>query len=383
MIMSINNKSTSKYEILAPAGSYKCMVAAFNAGADAVYLGGNMFGARANAENFTEEEILIAIDYAHIRGKKIFLTVNTLLKNNEIEKKLYDYIKPFYIAGLDAVIVQDFGVFEFIKRYFPKIDIHVSTQMTVTGKEFATKLKEDGATRIVPARELSLKEIKEIYETTGLEIECFVHGALCYCYSGMCLFSSVIGGRSGNRGRCAQPCRLPYDIKFDNEYISSEYPLSTRDLCTLNILPDILEAGVYSLKIEGRMKKPEYVASVVSKYRKYVDIYETKGRNGYKVEKKDIQELMDIYNRGQFTEGYYNKHNDEDIPLKLTLNELINTLDENEKSVIILKYYYDYTFKEISKTLKIPLGSGKSILYRALNKLRKKATEVSFYEEDN
>ena len=313
MVMSINNKATSKYEILAPAGSYKCMVAAFNAGADAVYLGGNMFGARANANNFSEEEIISAIEYAHIRGKKIFLTVNTLLKNNEIEQQLYDYIKPLYVAGLDAVIIQDLGVFEFVKKHFPDIDMHVSTQMTVTGKEFASKLKEDGATRIVPARELSLNEIKEIYDTTGLEIECFVHGALCYCYSGMCLFSSIIGGRSGNRGRCAQPCRLPYDIKFDNEYISSEYPLSPRDLCTLNILPDILEAGVYSLKIEGRMKKPEYVASVVSKYRKYVDMYEAYGRKGYKVEQKDIHDLMDIYNRGQFTEGYYNKHNSKDI----------------------------------------------------------------------
>ncbi len=314
---NINTKSTSKYEVLAPAGSYTCMVAAFNAGADAVYLGGNMFGARASANNFSEEELLNAIDYAHLRGKKIFLTVNTLLKNEQIKKQLYDYIKPLYIAGLDAVIVQDFGVMEYIKEVFPNIDIHASTQMTVTGVEFAKKLKDIGVSRIVPARELSLREIREISDATKLEIECFVHGALCYCYSGMCLLSSVIGGRSGNRGRCAQPCRLPYDVIFDEKdskaVKSNQYPLSPADLCTLSIIPDILESGVYSLKIEGRMKKPEYVAIVTSMYRKYVDMYENVGRKGYKVANEDIDKLKDIYNRGGFTDGYYKRHNGEQI----------------------------------------------------------------------
>lgn len=318
--------SKSKYEVLAPAGSYDCMVAAFNAGADAVYLGGSLFGARASANNFTTEELLSAIEYAHLRDKKIFLTVNTLLKNTQINSQLYDYIKPLYEAGLDAVIVQDFGVMEFIKRHFPGMDIHASTQMTVTGAEFARKLKKCGVTRIVPARELSYAEIKSIYDATGLEIECFVHGALCYCYSGMCLLSSIIGGRSGNRGRCAQPCRLPYDVYFDNHkpnnqnntdknnkanknVIRGEYPLSPADLCTLHIIPDILESGVYSLKIEGRMKKPEYVAIVSAMYRKYVDMYIKKGRKGYKVDEADIQKLKDIYNRGEFTDGYYKRHN--------------------------------------------------------------------------
>lgn len=310
-----NTKITSKYEVLAPAGSYKCMVAAFNAGADAVYLGGNMFGARASADNFNEEELISAIEYAHLRGKKVFLTVNTLLKNTQINNQLYDYIKPLYEAGLDAVIVQDFGVLEFIKKNFPDIDIHASTQMTVTGQEFAKALKEYGVTRIVPARELSYKEILSIYKATNLEIECFVHGALCYCYSGMCLLSSIIGGRSGNRGRCAQPCRLPYDVQFNNttKLIKGDYPLSPADLCTLEILPDILESGVYSLKIEGRMKKPEYVAIVSAMYRKYVDMYEKYGRSGYKVDKQDIQMLKDIYNRGEFTDGYYNRHNGSEI----------------------------------------------------------------------
>ena len=183
----------NRYEVLAPAGSYECMTAAFNAGADAVYVGGDLFGARAFAGNFNEEELLSAIDYAHVRGKKIFLTVNKLLKNQEIEKKLYAYIKPYYERGLDAVIVQDYGVLSFVRRYFPDIDVHASTQMTVTGSSFAKELKSLGVTRIVPARELSCNEIKKIYDETGLEIECFVHGALCYCYSGQCLLSSVIG----------------------------------------------------------------------------------------------------------------------------------------------------------------------------------------------
>ena len=271
----------TKYEVLAPAGSYECMLAAFNAGADAVYVGGQLFGARAFANNFNQEELIKAIDYAHMHNKKLFLTVNTLLKNQEIDKKLIEYLTPLYEAGLDAVIVQDFGVLSLVKEHFPKMDIHASTQMTVTGEHFAKVLKDYGVSRIVPARELSLKEIESIYKETGLEIECFVHGALCYSYSGMCLLSSLIGARSGNRGRCAQPCRLPYDVLFDNETKKEQYPLSPKDLCTLKILPKILKAGVYSLKIEGRMKKPEYVASVTSMYRKYVDIFVEKGEDGY------------------------------------------------------------------------------------------------------
>ena len=261
----------TKYEVLAPAGSYECMLAAFNAGADAVYVGGQLFGARAFANNFNQEELIKAIDYAHMHNKKLFLTVNTLLKNQEIDKKLIEYLTPLYEAGLDAVIVQDFGVLSLVKEHFPKMDIHASTQMTVTGEHFAKVLKDYGVSRIVPARELSLKEIESIYKETGLEIECFVHGALCYSYSGMCLLSSLIGARSGNRGRCAQPCRLPYDVLFDNETKKEQYPLSPKDLCTLKILPKILKAGVYSLKIEGRMKSAYYVATIIRAYRNMID----------------------------------------------------------------------------------------------------------------
>ena len=201
-----------KTELLAPAGAYEALTAALAAGADAVYLGGSMFGARAYAKNLTEEEILRAIDFVHLHGKRLYLTVNTLLKEEELEEKLYPYLLPFYRQGLDAVIVQDLGVLRAIGEWFPDLPIHASTQMTVTGSAAARMLEQQGVTRVVPARELSLDEIRRIRRTTDLEIECFVHGALCYCYSGQCLMSSLIGGRSGNRGRCAQPCRLPYEV---------------------------------------------------------------------------------------------------------------------------------------------------------------------------
>ncbi|MBE5964594.1 MAG: U32 family peptidase [Lachnospira sp.] len=291
-------------EILAPAGSYENFIAAVNAGADAIYLGGDMFGARAYADNFSTEKIIEAISYAHLHNKKVYLTVNTLLKNKEIKDSLYNYILPLYEALLDAVIVQDMGVFSFIKNSFPGLEIHASTQMTLTGKYGAKLLKDMGASRIVTSRELSLSEIREIYENVDIEIESFVHGALCYSYSGQCLFSSMIGGRSGNRGRCAQPCRLQYSLNKEKGYF-----LSPKDICTLEILPDIIEAGVYSLKIEGRMKSAEYTALVTAMYRKYVDMYLQNGRDGYKVDKEDIEKLMDIFNRGNFTKGYYTEHN--------------------------------------------------------------------------
>ncbi len=305
-------------ELLAPAGSYQCMKAAFNSGADAVYLGGGMFGARAYADNFDDEELIRAIDYAHLRGKKLYLTVNTLLKSYELNTQLIAYLKPLYNEGLDGVIVQDIGVLKEIRKSFPDLPIHASTQMTVTGVHFAKELKELGVTRIVTARELSYDEIRHIYEATGLEIESFVHGALCYSYSGQCIFSSLIGGRSGNRGRCAQPCRLPYELYEINGKAlrrisgkTEKYLLSPKDMCTLDILPDILKAGVYSLKIEGRMKKPEYVAGVVSAYRSYIDIL--KSGDTYKPDKAAIDELKDIYNRGGFTEGFYNRQNGREI----------------------------------------------------------------------
>ena len=200
-----------RVELLAPAGNYKAFIGAINAGADAVYLGGEKFGARAYADNFSTEEICNALHIAHFMGRKIYLTVNTLMKESELEE-LYDYLLPLYEAGLDGVIVQDMGVFCYIRDHFKDLALHASTQMTLTGVRGASFLKSRGAVRIVPARELSLAEIRKIKEQTGMEIECFIHGAMCYCYSGQCLFSSILGGRSGNRGRCAQPCRLPYQI---------------------------------------------------------------------------------------------------------------------------------------------------------------------------
>jgi len=295
-------------EVLAPAGTYECFRAAINAGADAVYLGGSMFGARAFAGNFEEAELIKAIRTAHLYGRKVYLTVNTLLRNDELEK-LVQYVKPYYEEGLDAVIVQDYGVFAVLREAFPGLDLHASTQMTITGKYGAQLLKDMGAARVVPARELSAKEIRDIYDNVDVEIESFVHGALCYCYSGQCLLSSMIGGRSGNRGRCAQPCRLTYSANG----ISEKYLLSPKDMCTIEAVPDILDAGVYSLKIEGRMKSPEYVAGVSYAYRKYVDMYLEKGRDGYMVEEQDIRQLMDLYNRGGFCKGYYYAQNDKSM----------------------------------------------------------------------
>ena len=297
-------------ELLAPAGSYETMQAAIAAGADAVYIGGQLFGARAYADNPDDDMLLRAIDYVHLRGKKLYLTVNTLLKDNEIEKQLYSYLKPLYKQGLDAVIVQDLGVMRFVQEYFPQLPIHASTQMTITGR-LGTKFLENqkNVTRVVTARELSLDEIKDIRNNSSLEIESFIHGALCYSYSGQCLFSSLAGGRSGNRGRCAQPCRMLYkDSDGRNGYF-----ISPKDLCTIEILPEIIKAGVTSLKIEGRMKKPEYTAGVVSIYRKYLDLYLAKGEEEYSVSQKDRQVLLDLFNRGGFTSGYYLKHNGQDM----------------------------------------------------------------------
>ncbi len=304
-----------KTELLAPAGSYEALTAALAAGADAFYLGGAAFGARAYAKNLTEEEILRAIDFVHLHGKKLYLTVNTLFKEEELEEQLYEYLLPYYRQGLDAVIVQDLGALRAIRRWFPDLAVHASTQMTVTGSAAARMLEQQGVSRVVPARELSLAEIQKIHKTTGLEIECFVHGALCYCYSGQCLMSSLIGGRSGNRGRCAQPCRLPYEVYEKGRRLGEpgdEYPLSPKDMCTVELLPEILRAGVTSLKIEGRMKKPEYTAGVVSIYRKYLDLYEQNpGR--YKVLPEDLKKLYDIYNRDGFNQSYYKVRNGRDM----------------------------------------------------------------------
>lgn len=291
----------SKFELLAPAGSYESLVAAIKAGADAVYIGGQRFGARAYADNLEVDKMIEAIDYVHLHGKKLYMTVNTLLKPEEMDE-LYEYLLPYYKAGLDAVIVQDLGVLSFIKKHFPNLDIHASTQMNVVGVSAAMFLKKLGVKRVVTARELSLDEIRKIRQATGLEIESFVHGALCYCYSGQCLMSSILGGRSGNRGRCAQPCRLPYELRGRQAYY-----LSPKDMAAISILPKLMDAGIYSFKIEGRMKRAEYVAAVTSIYRKYIDLYEA-GKE-YKVSKEDEKTLLELYNRGGFHSGYYEQKN--------------------------------------------------------------------------
>ena len=295
-----------KIEILSPAGSYDSLKAAIAAGADAVYVGGNRFGARAYADNLSEDQLLEAIDYVHLHGRKLYLTINTLLKEKELKEDLYNYLLPYYRQGLDAVIVQDMGVLRFVREQFPDLPVHASTQMTITNVLGAKLLEELGVERVVTARELQLGEIREIAENTHLEIESFVHGALCYCYSGQCLYSSLIGGRSGNRGQCAQPCRLPYKVGDGKE---TQYVLSLKDICTLEYIPQLMEAGINSFKIEGRMKKPEYVALVTAMYRKYVDLYLAKGKEGFSVSLKDRQQLMDLYNRGGFHSGYYETKN--------------------------------------------------------------------------
>ena len=299
-------------ELLSPAGSYEGFEAAIGAGADAVYVGGPDFGARAYAQNFTQEELIRAIRTAHIHGRKLYLTVNTLLKNREIREKLFDSLKPLYEAGLDAVIVQDLGVFQFIRRNFPEMHIHASTQMAITGPKGMKFLEEQGATRVVAARELSLTELAAMHRESSIEIEAFIHGALCYSFSGQCLMSSILGGRSGNRGRCAQPCRLPYQVrKGEDRRFSGQKdlcPLSLKDICTLDILPQIIDAGVISLKIEGRMKQPGYTAGVTGMYRKYLDIL-LKNRENYQVTEEDRKYILDIFNRGGSCTGYYKQHN--------------------------------------------------------------------------
>ena len=303
------------FELLAPAGNLEILKGVIESGADAVYVGGSMFGARAYANNFTEEELLEAIDFAHLRGVKVYLTVNTLIKNSEFSK-LYDYLLVYYKRGLDAVIVQDIGVVKAIHEYFPSMEIHTSTQMTVTGADGVRFLSQFGVTRVVMAREVSLAEMKRIHEETGMELEAFVHGALCYSYSGQCLFSSILGGRSGNRGRCAQPCRLPYTVEGKKD----EYILSLKDMCGIKALDKLRDAGVYSLKIEGRMKQLEYACGVVKYYRSYIDSMKP-------VSDADYDRIKALGNRCGFTDRYYFEHNGSDMVTYVKPNFVSNAAE--------------------------------------------------------
>ncbi|MCD7957932.1 MAG: U32 family peptidase [Lachnospiraceae bacterium] len=303
-------------ELLAPAGSLEALRQAVDAGADAVYIGGQMFGARAFADNPDENGLMEGIEYCHLRGRKLYLTVNTLLKERELRDQLIPWLAPLYYHGLDAVIVQDLGVIRVLRETFPDLGLHASTQMSITTPAGAIWLTRRGVCRVVPARELSLEEVRSIVRI-GVEVETFVHGAMCYSYSGRCLFSSILGGRSGNRGRCAQPCRLPYEYIGSSDEGSKRHPqdsksclLGMKDMCTLDILPDLMDSGISSFKIEGRMKPPQYTAGVTAVYRRYMDLYAKEGRDGYHVKEKDRRALLELFDRGEFSGGYYQMKND-------------------------------------------------------------------------
>lgn len=311
-----------KPEILAPAGSIESLRGAIAAGADAVYIGGSRFGARAYADNPETDTLLEAIDYVHSKNVRIYLTVNTLLKEQELTNELYPFLEKYYRAGIDAAIVQDVGVLHFLAAQFPELPVHASTQMTLVSADGAKQLAGYPVTRIVPARELSLNELKELRRDTPYELECFVHGALCYCYSGQCLFSSMIGGRSGNRGRCAQPCRMPYTVLEENKKAAGGiYALSPKDLCTLDRIPDLVGAGIDSFKIEGRMKRPEYTAGVTAAYRLLTDLYFEYGEEEFypyikkhpEILSEQMERMSDLYNRGEFTKGYYVQYHGADM----------------------------------------------------------------------
>ncbi len=297
-----------RVELLAPAGSIEALHAAVENGADAVYLGGKLFNARQNADNFDADILNEALDYAHIRGTGIYLTLNTLVNDDEMKQALL-FAQEAREAGIDGIIVQDLGLAGALRHVMPDVPLHGSTQMTVYDIEGVRVLEKMGFTRVVTARELTLQEASEIARNTKLEVEVFVHGALCVCYSGQCLMSSMIGGRSGNRGRCAQPCRLPYRMTTGNSSDQKpHYLLSPKDLCSLEHLPEIVSSGIRSLKIEGRMKSPEYVATVVRIYRKYLDMAMKRADNGstgkWRIEDADMHDLLQIFNRGGFSSGY-------------------------------------------------------------------------------
>ncbi len=363
-----------KAELLSPAGNFDALKGAINAGADAVYLGGERYGARAYADNFTTDEICEGIHFAHVFGKKIYLTVNTLVKEKELDD-LYYFILPFYEKGLDGVIIQDLGVLRFLRTYFPGLPLHASTQMTITGAEGAALIQKEGISRIVPARELSLDELIFLKQTTGVEIETFIHGAMCYCYSGQCLFSSLLGGRSGNRGRCAQPCRLPYQAATGDPkpagpvFGKTCYPLSMKDMCIIELLPMLIEAGIDSFKIEGRMKNPAYAAGVTAIYRKYIDLYEQNKEN-YHVAQKDKELLSSLYIRSETGEGYYRKRNGREI---ISLSSPAYSQTDEALLALIRQKYIDTPLLSHKARAEVRLKAGE----RAALTLKTEEAEIS------
>lgn len=313
-------KRDKRVELLAPAGSFQAVVAAVNAGADAVYMGGRRFGARAYADSAQaegEDMVMEAIRYCHLFSVKLYMTVNILFKDDEL-KELFSYIKPYYEAGVDGLIMQDLGAVRRIRAMFPDLEVHASTQQTITSVAGARMAQHFGMTRAVVSRELSLQEIRKIHDESGMELEVFCHGAMCYSYSGACFMSSLLGGRSGNRGRCAGTCRLCYETAGQKGYY-----LSMKDMQTIELLPELIEAGAYSFKIEGRMKSPLYTAGVVSVYRKYLDLAldcidrkrgatKHESASDYRVAEEDLRTLREIFDRGG-TSSYLKKHNGADM----------------------------------------------------------------------
>lgn len=304
-----------KVELLAPAGDFSCLKAAIEAGCDAVYIGGKLFGARAFSSNFTDDEIIKAINYAHLFGVKVYVTTNTLIYDKEVERFL-EYISFLHKNNVDAVIIQDLGMLDLVRQTFPNLEVHASTQMHIHNLDGASFMEKLGVKRVVLARETSISKIKEIKEKTNIDIEIFIHGALCVSYSGQCLMSSLIGNRSGNRGTCAGSCRQSYSIVDENNNIilNNKYPLSMKDLCSLENLKTLLDIGVTSLKIEGRMKSSSYVYTVVKLYRLAIDSY-YKNNNIY-IDEKELYNLKKIFNR-EFTKGFlFDEENNKVINMK-------------------------------------------------------------------
>lgn len=326
-------------ELLSPVGNFDNLIAAVQNGADAVYLGADVFNARAGAKNFNRNELKEAILYARKRGVDVHLTLNTLLFNHELQEAL-EVAKFAYQCGISAIIVQDIGLALELIRRFPDLPIHSSTQMTISNLDGVNLMQKLGFKRVVLARELSMQEIDKIRQNTTMELECFGHGALCVSYSGQCLFSSIVGGRSGNRGLCAGPCRLNYGLLKDGKNIENGYLLSPKDICTLEILPQLLDLGIDSLKIEGRKKSYEYVSIVTKMYRKYIDLAKDKSKE-YKVEKEDLQQILQIYNRGGMGTGYL--ENRQNIVYLEKPNHLgvyvgeVKTIDRKRKRITIAK----------------------------------------------
>ena len=357
-------------ELLSPAGDLECARAAIQNGADAIYLGVSSFSARASAKNFTLEELKEVINYAHIRNVKVHLALNTLIKNNEFSEAL-SLAEKAYEYGIDAILVQDLGLATILVNSFPKLPIHASTQMSIHSLEGVRALEKQGIKRVVLARELSIHEIEYICRNSNIEIETFIHGALCISYSGQCLFSSMVGGRSANRGKCAQACRLPYQLLQGDRTIDNGYLLSPRDLCGLDFLPDLIEAGVSSLKIEGRLKSPEYVATVTRIYRKYIDLYNS--GEEYKIDIKDKKDLLQVFNRGNFSNG----HLDREANLDLVYKEKQNNMG------IYIGNVANYNSKKghVSLNLNDTLAIGDSITFE--NEETKYRVSELMYQNEN